>query len=90
MFSAKPLKDNIPCHKKIKSGPLTIIPQKLEWFPIGISLVMGLSAGIIAVTVMVVSVMLDLFEICFQNLGISLYKRAIIFSLAKTEPCLIG
>jgi hypothetical protein len=51
---------------------------------------MGLSAGIIAVTAIVVSVMLDLFEICFQNLGISFYKRAIIFSLAKTEPCLIG
>ena len=52
---------------------LTIIPEQPEGFPIGISFVMGLSAGIGFVAVIVADV-LDLFEICFQNLGISFYE----------------
>jgi hypothetical protein len=50
---------------------------------------MGLSAGIIAGTI-VVTEMLDLFEICLQNLDISLNEWAIIFFLAKIDPCVIG
>ena len=49
---------------------------------------MGLSAGIIAGTI-VVTEMLDLFEIFLQNLDISFYEWAIIFFLAKIYPCVI-
>ena len=51
---------------------------------------MRLSAGIIFVTVIVVSVILDMFEICLQNPDISIDERAIIFFLAKIEKCVIG
>jgi hypothetical protein len=50
---------------------------------------MGLSAGIGFVAVIVADV-LDLFEICFQNLGISIDEWAIIFFLTEIEPCVIG
>jgi len=68
---------------------LTIIPEQPEGFPIGISFVMGLSAGIGFVAVIVADV-LDLFEICFQNLGISIDEWAIIFFLTEIEPCVSG
>ena len=50
---------------------------------------MGLSAGICFVTVIVTDV-LDLFEVCLQNLDISLNEWTIIFFLAKIDPCVIG
>ena len=43
---------------------------------------MGLPTGIVAVTVIVADV-IDLFEICLQNLDISLNEWAIIFFLFK-------
>ena len=50
---------------------------------------MGLSAGIGSVIVIVTDV-LDLFEVCLQNLDISINEWAIIFFLAKIDPCVIG
>ena len=50
---------------------------------------MGLSAGICSVAVIVTDV-LDLFKIFFQNPDISIDERAIIFFLAKIEKCVIG
>jgi hypothetical protein len=68
---AKALKDNIPDNIKIITSPFTIFPEQFEWFPIGVTLIMGFSAGIGRVTVIVTD-MLDLFEVCFQNLDISI------------------
>jgi hypothetical protein len=68
---------------------LTIIPEQPERIPIGISFIMGLSADICSVAVIVTDV-LDLFEICFENLDISIDERAIIFFLTEIEPCVIG
>ena len=67
---------------------LTIIPEQPEGFPIGISFVMGFSAGICSVIV-IVSDVLDLFEIRLQNLNISLNEWAIIFFLSKIKSCVI-
>ena len=62
-FSAELLKDNIPDHKEIITGPLTIIPEYFEWSPLHVSLIMGFSTGIGSVAVIVPDV-LNLFEIC--------------------------
>ena len=50
---------------------------------------MGLPAGIGRVAVIVADV-LNLFEICFQDLDVSIDEGAIIFFLAKIESCVIG
>jgi hypothetical protein len=40
------LKYDIPDHIKIITSPFTIIPEQPEWFPVGISPIMGFPAGI--------------------------------------------
>jgi hypothetical protein len=47
------------------------------------------STGICRVTVIFPDVF-DLFEICLQNLDISLYEWAVIFFLTEIESCVIG
>jgi len=88
-FSAQPLKDNIPDHIKIITGLLTIIPEQSEWFPTWVSPVMGFSAGICRVTVIVTDVF-NLPEICLQDFDISINERAVVFFLSEIESRVIG
>jgi uncharacterized radical SAM superfamily Fe-S cluster-containing enzyme len=61
-FASDALKYDIPGHIKIITGQLAIIPEQPEWFPIGVSPVMGFSAGIGRVAVLVTD-MFDLLEV---------------------------
>jgi hypothetical protein len=56
------LKYDIPRNKKIITGPLAIIPEPPERFPIGVTPIMGLPAGIGFVRVIVTDVF-NLFEV---------------------------
>ena len=87
-FRANAFKDDILDYIKIITGPLTIIPEQPEWFPIGITPIMWFSAGICHVLVIVTDVF-NLLEIWFQNFDISIDEWAIIFFLVKIESGVI-
>ena len=61
-FASDALKYDILGHIKIITGQLAIIPEQTERFPVGISPIMRLSAGIGPVTIIVTD-MFDLLEV---------------------------
>jgi hypothetical protein len=75
--------------KILTLDPFTIIPEQPEWFPIWITPIMGLSAGIDRVAVAVANV-LDLLKVCLQDLDISINEWAVVFFLVENEAGVIG
>jgi hypothetical protein len=63
-------KNHIPDFKKIVTGPFTIIPQMLEWFPLRVPWIMDLATGSVGVTV-IITADFDFIKFLLQNLDVT-------------------
>jgi hypothetical protein len=69
-FVADPFLQHISDFKKIISGPFTIIPQKLKWFPLKVPRIMDLATGVIFVAV-IIPLDFGLLEFLLQQLDVT-------------------